>query len=142
MVVTKTLVLNSKSFVFYLIWCHLFIQICSNCIVIELRKRYSVGRLQNQLLGGCPILYKHIPIMISKNTFLVNLIQFDLFEFDVIFRMDWLTTHRGNICCKELKVILKNQKGQEVCFYGERDGKQCPMISTMTARRILRQGCT
>jgi len=46
------------------------------------------------------------------------LIQFDLFDFDIILEMNWLHTYRAKIDYEDLKVILKDEKGREVFFYG------------------------
>jgi len=39
--------------------------------------------------------------------------------------MDCLVTHKVDIGHKDLKVTLSDQKGQEVCMFGERDKKEC-----------------
>jgi len=45
------------------------------------------------------------------------LIQFDLSDFDIILEMNCLHTYGAKIDCEDLKVILKDEKGSEVCFY-------------------------
>ena len=42
--------------------------------------------------------------------------------------------------CKDLKVILNNEKGLEVCFRGRREEKACYLISAMKASKLLCQG--
>ena len=71
---------------------------------------YEIG-LPNGHAIKCSTLYRDVPIMIEKKRFLGELIQFDLSEFDVILRMDWLTVYRASINCRALKVILRNSKG-------------------------------
>lgn len=56
----------------------------------------------------CPVLYKHIPIVIAEHEFPGDLVQFDMSEFDIILGMDWLTVHGETIDCRDLKVTLKN----------------------------------
>jgi len=45
------------------------------------------------------------------------------------------------IDCKDLKVILNDDKGQEVCFYGQREEKPYFLISAMKASKLFYQGC-
>ena len=73
----------------------------------------------NGHITKCSTPYKDILIMIAKERFPGDLMQFDLSEFDVILGMNWLTTHGARIDCKALKVILRDSKGQKVCFYGD-----------------------
>jgi len=47
----------------------------------------------------------------------------------------------AKIDCEVLKVILKDEKGREVCFYGQRQEKSYPLISAMKASKLLCQGC-
>ena len=54
--------------------------------------------------------------------------------------MNWLHTYGSKIDCEDLKVILKDEKGREVCFYGQREQKSYPLISAMNASKLLYQG--
>ena len=42
----------------------------------------------------------------------MDLIQFDLSDFDIILGMNWLQTYGAKIGCEDVKVILKNEKGR------------------------------
>ena len=75
-------------------------------------------KLPNDYVIECPISNKLVPITIGGTTFLVDLIQFDLSDFDIILGMNWLHTYGAKIDCKDLKVILKDENGREVFFYG------------------------
>ena len=55
--------------------------------------------------------------------------------------MNCLHTYEAKIYCKGLKVILTNEKGWKVCFYGQREEKPCYIISAMRASKLLCQGC-
>jgi len=55
--------------------------------------------------------------------------------------MNWLYTYGVKIDCKDLKVILNNDIGREVCFYGQREEKPCSLISTMKMSKLLCQEC-
>jgi len=66
----------------------------------------------------------------------MDLIQFDLSDF-----MNWFQTYRSKIDCEDLKVILNDEKGRKVCFYGQREEESCPLISAMKASKLLCQLC-
>ena len=59
----------------------------------------------------CPVLYKHLPIVIAEHVLPGDLIQLAMSKFKIILGMDWLTVHGANIDCRDLKVTLKNQEG-------------------------------
>ena len=42
--------------------------------------------------------------------------------------------------CKDLNVILTDEKGREVVFYGQRTKEPCSIISTIKASKLLYQG--
>ena len=48
----------------------------------------------------------------------MDLIQFDLSDFDIVLGMNCLHTYRAKIDCEDLKVVLKDENGGEVFFYG------------------------
>jgi len=50
--------------------------------------------------------------------------------------MNWLHIYGAKIDCKDLKVILKDEIGRVVCFYGQRE-KSYPLISAMIAGKLL-----
>ena len=76
-------------------------------------------KLPNDFIVDCFILYKHVPISIGESIFFEDLIEFDLLDFDITLRINWLRSYGAKIDCKDLKVILNDEKGEEVCFYGE-----------------------
>jgi len=145
-VVTGTLFLNSKSF------CVLFDSGATHSFIStrytmqlnledrQMETNYRIN-LPNDCMIECPISYKLVPITIGETIFPVDLIQFDLSDFDIILGMNWLHTYGAKIDCKDLKVILKDEKGREVPFYGQREEKSYPLISAMKASKLLCQGC-
>jgi len=103
-------------------------------------ENYRISFPNGQVIE-CPVLYKHVPIVIAKHEFPRDLIQLDMSGFDIILGMDWLTIYEANIDCKDLKVIVKDPKGRKVCFDGERLRKECSTISIMKASKMIRRGC-
>jgi len=98
-------------------------------------------KLPNACVIECSISYKLAQFTIAGTTFLADLIQFDSSDFDIILGMNWLQTYGAKIDSEDLKVILKDGKGREVSFYGQREEKSYPLISAMKASKLLRQGC-
>ena len=98
-------------------------------------------KLPNDCVIKCPISYKLVPITIGGTTFPMDLIQSHLSDIDIILGINWLHTYGAKIDCEDLKVILKDEKGREVCFYGQREGKSYPLISAMKVSKLLCQGC-
>jgi len=122
-VVTGTLLLNSKPFcvLFDLGATHSFI---STRFAMQLnledrrtKTNYRI-KLSNDCVIKCAISYKLVPITIGGTTFPVDLIQFDLSDFDIILGMNWLHTYGAKIDYEDLKVILTDEKWREVFFYG------------------------
>ena len=52
-----------------------------------------------------------------------------------------MTVYGPNIDCRNPKVILKNEKGPEVCLFEERLRKEHSTILIMKASKLLRQWC-
>ena len=78
-------------------------------------------------------------IEIAGHQFYVDLIPFNLREFDLILGMDWLTKYGACIDCKNKKVILNSPDNQEVILKGRRQTKK--FLTMIQAKRLLRQGC-
>ena len=86
----------------------------------------------NQICPRCEI-------EIVGHKFYVDLIPFELGEFDVILGMDWLLDYDARIDCKSKKVPLRVFEEVEVEFRGQRQTKK--FLSIIQAKRMLRQGC-
>jgi len=55
--------------------------------------------------------------------------------------MNWLCIYGAKIDCKDLKIILKDEKGREVGFYRQREQKSCPLIFAIKSSKLLCKGC-
>jgi len=84
---------------------------------VKVETNYRI-KLPNDSIVQCSIFYKHVPIFIGRTVFHGDLIQFGFSDFDVILGMNWLHNYGIKIDCKDLKVILSDEEGREVCFYG------------------------
>ncbi|KAI5352716.1 hypothetical protein L3X38_005608 [Prunus dulcis] len=61
---------------------------------------------------------------------------------DVILGMDWLAKHHFSVDCFKKEVVFRSPGRPEVTFYGERRVLPSCLISAMTAKRLLRKGCS
>ena len=57
---------------------------------------------------------------ISRTLLTVDLRIMDMLEFDVILRMDWLTTYRVVIDCERMRVTAYKQDGTRVISQGDK----------------------
>ena len=72
---------------------------------------------------------------------LLELIQFNLSNFNINLGINWLHACGAKTDCKDLEVIFSDEKSQEVYFYGLRKEKHCPLISIMSKCKQLCLGC-
>jgi len=75
-------------------------------------------KLPNDSIIECSISYKPVPITIGGIIFPRDLIQFDLSDFDIIMGMNWSHTYVAKIDHEDHKLILRDEREREVCFYG------------------------
>ena len=85
--------------------------------------------------------YRDCPIRIREYEFLRDLIELSFKEFDVILGMDWLSHHKVVVDCRMKRVTLRTPSGEEVTFITERSNHLSNVISTATARTMVRKGC-
>ena len=85
--------------------------------------------------------YRDCPIRIRENEFPRDLIELSFKEFDVILGMDWLSRHQVMVDCRMKRVTLRTPNEDEVTFIGERTNHLSNVISSATARTMVRKGC-
>ena len=85
--------------------------------------------------------YRDYPIRIQEYEFPGDLIELSFKEFDVILGMDWLSRHQVMVDCRMKRVTLRTLNEDEVTFIGERSNHLSNVISTTTARKMVRKGC-
>ena len=71
----------------------------------------------------------------------VDLIILDMYDYDVILGMDFLTKYNATIDCRKRRVTFSPGNDDEFSFDGgpRREGKT--IISSMKARKMLTSGC-
>ena len=82
-----------------------------------------------------------MPHRVREYEFPGDLIELSFKEFDVILGMDWLSRHQVAVDCRMKRETLRTPSGEEVTFIDERSNHLSNVISTATARTMVRKGC-
>ncbi|KAH9685255.1 Endonuclease [Citrus sinensis] len=86
--------------------------------------------------------YRDCMIGMGEHEFEANLISLEIYDFDAILGMDWLESHYATVDCFKKDVVFKKPGKAEVKFCGERRVLPSCVISAISARRLLRKGCS
>ncbi|GJU28701.1 putative reverse transcriptase domain-containing protein [Tanacetum coccineum] len=73
--------------------------------------------------------------------YVLMIVPIYMFDFDVIFGMDWLASHRATIDCYAKTVIFGNVRQPEFVYHGSLPLKSVKLISAMKARTLISHGC-
>ena len=102
------------------------------------------GRMRVSLPAGDPLFSDRVVrdsrVLIGGQEFPADLVALDMWDFDVVLGMDWLSRHRATLDCYKKEVKLHIPGKLEVKFRGMRRELSSNMISTMAAQRMLRKG--
>lgn len=71
----------------------------------------------------------------------VDLMPLELYDFDLILGMDWLSRYRAQVDCFTKIVTIQGKGGRMVEFKGERKLILNTFISVMMAKKLIRKGC-
>jgi len=71
-----------------------------------------------------------------------DLMLLDVYDFDVILGMDWLSKHKAQVDCFTKTVTIQGIGDKSVVFKGERKVIPSCVISVLVARKLLRKGCS
>ena len=80
---------------------------------------------------------KSCEVSFGDNTICVDLIVLDMFDFDIIIGMDYLSKYRVHIVCQEKQVLFSPLNGHFFEFEGRKVRPLPPMISAMQVQRCL-----
>ncbi|XP_048491590.1 uncharacterized protein LOC125492893 [Beta vulgaris subsp. vulgaris] len=94
--------------------------------------------LPNSQSISCDVLYKNCSILINECEFLVDLVQFELTDFDVILGMNWLSKQKAEIDYLSHEITLRKPDGSKVSF---RRINKPKIVSTLKAFKLLMTGC-
>ena len=77
---------------------------------------------------------------LADKTYTIDLIPLEMGSFDIVVGMDWLSSHRAEICCFEKIVRIPTPDGETLNVYGEKSGRDFKIISSIKMRKFLRKG--
>ena len=80
-------------------------------------------------------------IIIEGKELLADLVLLDVIDFDVTFGMDWLAQHYTSLDYREKVVIFRILNDSKFRFRGGKSSMPQNIISTITARMMLRREC-
>ncbi|KAK4844624.1 hypothetical protein QYF36_022406 [Acer negundo] len=86
--------------------------------------------------------YRDSKVIVCKHELHIDLIPFDICDFDVILGMDWLATHHATIDCFRKEVRFTLQGESDIIFCGKRRILPSCVISAITVRRLLKKQCS
>ncbi|XP_044502571.1 uncharacterized protein LOC123223472 [Mangifera indica] len=102
-----------------------------------------VNHINTEMLDGDNILSDsmllHQTVELKGRELIVDLIMFDMLDFDIILGMDFLSKYGAEIDCRKKKVKFNLDNGDEFSFS---EGRLLSMmISSVRARKMLSKGC-
>ena len=83
--------------------------------------------------------YMDSRVIIRGQEFLEDLILLDIYDFDVILGMDWLSRHHTTVHCYRKEVRYCRPGETEVVFYGLRKTLPNSIMTAMKASKMLRK---
>ena len=90
--------------------------------------------LRTSVFKGCEILVEGVILK-------ANLISLEMYDFDVILGMDWLSTHHASMDCFTKKIVFQNLGYLKLEFGSDSRVLPTCVISTLKVKRLLQKGC-
>jgi len=87
-------------------------------------------------------IYRGVKLYIGGLELRPDLMPLELYDFDVILGMDWLSKHKVQVDCFTKTVTIQGKGDKRVVFKGERKVIPSCVISVLVARKLLRKGCS
>ena len=86
--------------------------------------------------------YRDCMVHIDGETLEVDLILLNIYEFDVILGMNFLSNHYASLNCHQKEIVFKRSGKNEIIFHGDRKILFTCVISALKVSKLLRKGCT
>ncbi|WRX29259.1 Reverse transcriptase domain - like 10 [Theobroma cacao] len=85
--------------------------------------------------------YESCVLRVKDKDTSVNLVVLDTLDFDVILGMNWLSPYHASVDCYHKLVRFDFPGEPSFSIQGDRSNAPTNLISVISARRLLRQGC-
>jgi hypothetical protein len=85
-------------------------------------------------------IYRGVKLYIGGLKLRVDLMSLELYDFDVILGMDWLSKHKAHVDCFTKTVTIQGIGDKRVVFKGERKVIPSCVISVLVAKKITEEG--
>ena len=89
----------------------------------------------------CNSMLKGFEILVEGVVLKTNFISLEMWDFDIILGMDWLSTHRALVDCFTKKVVFRKPGFSELEFEGDRRVLPTCVILALEAKKLLHKGC-
>jgi hypothetical protein len=96
--------------------------------------------LSTRDINTCVMGYKNCSISVNEVLFFIDLIHFDLTDFDIILEMNWLMKNEAKLDCERHRISLRRSSREKVYMKGDKNRAELCIISMMQAQKILRKG--
>ena len=105
----------------------------------------KLAPLKNKLVVTIPLggqilhnmVFKGYEVLIEGVVLKANLILLEMYDFDMILGMDWLSTPHASLDCFTKKVVFRKPQYPKFEFKGDRRVLPICVISTLEAKRVL-----
>jgi hypothetical protein len=87
-------------------------------------------------------IYRGVKLYIGGLELRVDLTLLELYDFNLILGMDWLSKHKAQVDCFTKTVTIQGIGDKKVVFKGERKVIPSCVISVLVPRKLLRKGCS
>ncbi|CAL8992245.1 unnamed protein product [Prunus brigantina] len=104
-------------------------------MLIKLESEFYVATPSREVLN-CKDMLKGYAITIAGRELGADLVIMDMYDFDVIQGMDWLSTHCTLVKCFAKEVVFQPPNDVEFCFVGARVQSLPRMISFLQAKKV------
>ncbi|KAL5541879.1 hypothetical protein UlMin_009589 [Ulmus minor] len=82
-----------------------------------------------------------IPVLVANRELYVDMIILNMYDYDVILGMDFLSKYNVTIECRYRRVFFRPNENDEFSYTGEGRRSQKVIILLMRARKMLLSGC-
>ena len=100
-----------------------------------------IVEMANGKTEGTKEIYLKCTLTLNDNPFPINLMLVSIKSFDVIFGMDWLSSHHADILCYNKAVRLNLPTGETFLVLGDKPSTTLRIISSIQAQKCLRKEC-